>query len=348
MNLQIGIVGATGIVGSEFLSLLAERKIPVGTLRLFASEKSEGKLINFGDYFISVEKLEASRLKNLDYLFFCAGAAVSEKYVPVAAANGICCIDNSSAFREYEDVPLVIPEINPHALGTHKNIIANPNCSTIIALMAMFPLHQQFGLRRFCAATYQAVSGVGCGGIRALEQDMDGPHTLSREIFGEQILFNAIPKIGSFAPNGYTSEEMKMLHESRKILSLPHLRVSSTCVRIPVKRVHSIAAIAEFDKPFEIHLGEQVLRENSSIDYFTSNEFPSPTRQENMDNVAVGRLRVDTFLDNGASMWIVGDQVRKGAALNAIQIMEHLEQLKILQTSRKETMEAVPALQKSA
>ncbi|MDR1401831.1 MAG: aspartate-semialdehyde dehydrogenase [Puniceicoccales bacterium] len=329
MNLRIGIVGATGIVGMELLSLLEERKISVAALRLFASEKSTGKRVYFSGQTFPVEKLEMGKLENFDYLFFCAGTSVSREFIPAAAASGICCIDNSSAFRGYDDVPLVIPEINPHALLGHKNIIANPNCSTIIALMAIFPLHQMFGLRRFCAATYQAVSGVGCSGMRALEEEIADSHSLAEKIFGERILSNAIPKIGDFSPNGYTSEEVKMLNESRKILSLPDLRVSATCVRIPVKRVHSIAAIVEFHEPFDMRLGEQILQQNNSIDFFQHNEFPCPLRRENMDNVAVGRLRSDTFLDNAVSLWIVGDQVRKGAALNALQIMEKLELLRL-------------------
>ncbi|MDR1595370.1 MAG: aspartate-semialdehyde dehydrogenase [Puniceicoccales bacterium] len=325
MKLRIGIVGATGIVGSELITLIAERGTPVGTLRLFASEKSGGKKVPFGEDLVIVEKLESRKLTNFDYLFFCSNEGVSREFLPTAAANGICCIDNSAAFRERGDVPLVVPEINSHALAEHKNVIANPNCSTIITLMAIFPLHVAFGLKKFCATTYQAVSGVGCSGIEALNRAIDGNHAMSEEIFGEQILFNAVPKVGKFFANGYTSEEMKMLNESRRILGFPDLRVSSTCVRIPAMRAHSISVIAEFERSFDLCVAQRILRENEHVDYFPGTSFPSAIERTKKDRVGVGRLRVDTFFDNGATMWVVGDQIRKGAALNALQIMELLE-----------------------
>ncbi|MDR1527971.1 MAG: aspartate-semialdehyde dehydrogenase [Puniceicoccales bacterium] len=324
MSIKIGIIGATGIVGSEFISLLEERKISVAGLCLFASEKSDGKEIHFNGENIRVEKLEKSKLKNLDYLFFCSSEEISKEFIPMAAANNICCIDNSAAFRLHRDVPLVIPEINPHALENHRNIIANPNCSTIIALMALFPLHRRFELSGFCVSTYQAVSGVGYSGIEALKQDIAGNFALSQDIFGEQILQNAIPQIGQFSPNGYSSEELKMSNESRKILSLPRLKVSSTCVRLPILRAHSMSIIAKFRNPFDLNEAERVLSTDEHIDYFP-NAFPTPLKQACKNNVGIGRLRKDTFLKNAATMWVVGDQIRKGAALNAIQIMECLE-----------------------
>ncbi|MDR2628835.1 MAG: aspartate-semialdehyde dehydrogenase [Puniceicoccales bacterium] len=327
MSIKIGIIGATGIVGSEFISLLEERKVSVADLSLFASEKSDGREISFNGKSIRVEKLEKSKLEDFDYLFFCSSEEISKEFIPTAAANNICCIDNSAAFRLRRDVPLVIPEINPHALENHRNIIANPNCSTIIALMALFPLHQRFGLSGFCVATYQAVSGVGCAGIEALKQDIIGNFALSQDVFGEQILQNAIPKIGQFFPNGYSSEELKMSNESRKILSLRKLKISATCVRLPILRAHSMSIIARFKKPFDLGEAERALSTDEHIDYFPSS-FPTPLRQACKNNVAIGRLRKDTFLKNAAAMWVVGDQIRKGAALNAIQIMEHLAQAK--------------------
>jgi aspartate-semialdehyde dehydrogenase len=327
--MKIGVVGATGIVGSELILLLKEKKIPVVDLRLFASEKSHGKTLNIDNDAFSVEKLEKSKLTNLDYLLFCSNEEISKEFLPTAAQNNVCCIDNSSAFRDQPDIPLIIPEINAHQLMGHKNIIANPNCSTIIALMALYPLHQQFRLSGFCASTYQAVSGVGYSGIEALWRDEEQDFSLSKNVFGEAILHNAIPKIGRFAPDGYSSEELKMLHESRKILSYPELKVSSTCVRLPILRAHSISIIAHFEKPFDLDLAEQILSANKNIDYFPSNSFPTPLKQTGKNNIGVGRLRKDTFLENAATMWIVGDQIRKGAALNAIQIMEYLETLKI-------------------
>ncbi|MDR2779254.1 MAG: aspartate-semialdehyde dehydrogenase [Puniceicoccales bacterium] len=327
MSIKIGIVGATGIVGSEFILLLEELKLSVSDLRLFASEKSDGRQIYFNGNGFVVEKLEKSKLKNLDYLFFCSSEEISKEFIPVAVANSICCIDNSAAFRLHQDVPLVIPEINPHALRNHKNVIANPNCSTIIALMALFPLHKRFELLGFCASTYQAVSGVGNSGIEALHRDIGGTFAMSQDVFGEQILQNAIPKIGQFYSNGYSSEELKMLNESRKILSLQRLKVSSTCVRLPILRAHSMSIIARFKKSFDLGEAERILSTNESVDYF-SNTFPTPLKQTGKNHIGIGRLRKDTFLKNAATMWIVGDQVRKGAALNAVQIMEYLEHTK--------------------
>ncbi|MDR2737820.1 MAG: aspartate-semialdehyde dehydrogenase [Puniceicoccales bacterium] len=324
-DLRIGIVGATGIVGAELIFLLETRGTPISELHLFASEKSGGKSIEAWGKSFSVKKLEKSALQNLDYMFFCSTEEISLEFIPTAAANGICCIDNSSAFRERSDVPLVVPEINHGDLANHGNVIANPNCSTIIALMAIFPLHTAFGLRGFCASTYQAVSGVGRGGMEALRLDNSGDFTLSREIFGEQILHNAIPKIGKFLPNGYSTEEMKMLNESRKILSLPELAVSSTCVRIPVARAHSMSIIAQFNLKPTLELVEDILAESEFVDFYSGDSFPSPLRQSNADSIGVGRLRADSFLENALSMWVVGDQIRKGAALNAVQIMEYIE-----------------------
>ncbi|MDR0693410.1 MAG: aspartate-semialdehyde dehydrogenase [Puniceicoccales bacterium] len=324
MNIKIGIIGATGIVGSEFISLLEQRKISVTDLCLFASEKSDGRKIHFNGKGIGVEKLEKSKLRDLDYLLFCSSEEISKEFIPVAAENNICCIDNSAAFRLHQDVPLVIPEINPRALENHKNIIANPNCSTIIALMALFPLHQRFGLSGFYVSTYQAVSGVGHSGIEALKQDIIGNFSLSQDVFGEQILQNAIPKVGQFSSNGYSSEELKMANESRKILSLQRLKVSSICVRLPILRAHSMSIIARFRNPFDLDEAERVLATNEHIDYFPG-AFPTPLKQACKNNIGIGRLRKDTFLKNAATMWVVGDQIRKGAALNAIQIMEHLE-----------------------
>jgi aspartate-semialdehyde dehydrogenase len=324
MKVKIGIVGATGIVGSELIALLNERHVRVAELRLFASEKSVGKKINWQGSWIGVERMEKSRLKNLDYLFFCAGKEVSQEFLP-AAANGVRCIDNSSAFRDRPDVPLVVPEINPGALDGHRNIIANPNCSTIIALMGLFPLHKAFELERFFASTYQAVSGVGRRGLESLERDRLGNFALSKEIFGEKIEGNAIPFVGQMLPDGHTSEEMKMLNESRKILSFPGLKVSSTCVRIPVERAHSIAVVAQFKKSFDLGQAEEVLANDSHIDYFPHHSFPTALGQSHGDRVGVGRVRMDACLDRAVAMWIVGDQIRKGAALNAVQIMELME-----------------------
>ncbi|MDR2432784.1 MAG: aspartate-semialdehyde dehydrogenase [Puniceicoccales bacterium] len=317
MSIKIGFIGATGIVGSEFISLLEERKISVADLCLFASEKSDGRKIHFNGKSITVEKLEKSKLKNLDYPFFCYNEEISKESISMGAENNICCIDNSAAFRLHRDAPFVIPEINPHAIENHRNIIANPNCSTIIALMALFPLHQRFELSGFCVSTYQAVSRVGYSGIEALKQDIVRNFALSQEVFGEQILQNAIPKIGQFSFNGYSSEELKMSNESRKILSLQKLKVSSTCARLPILRAHSMSIIAKFRSPLDRGEAEQILSSNKHIDYFP-NAFPTPLKQACKNNVGIGRLRKDTFLKNAATMWVVGDQIRQGVTLNAI------------------------------
>lgn len=321
MKKKIGIVGATGLVGKELLLLLEEKKVSFNSLRLFASERSKGQTVRFRDQSISIELLSEEALKDLDYLFFCSTDDISKTWVPIATQQGICCIDNSSAFRMDSDVPLIVPEINPEALlSSNSLIIANPNCTTIITLMALHALHHQFGLRRFMASSYQAVSGAGTAGIQALTSTGPQRDVIATQTFGEPILNNAIPQIGSFSDNGYTSEEVKMLNESRKILDLPHLKVAATCVRIPVLRAHSVSISAEFQSPISLAAATAALQNDPDVEFFSDHTFPSALRQSHHDKVGVGRLRLNTCWDNALSLWAVGDQIRKGAALNALQI----------------------------
>ena len=253
---HVAIVGATGAVGVEILSSLETRNFPVGSLKLLASARSAGKQVAFRGKMLTVEELTEKSFDGVDIALFSAGGGISLKFAPVAAAAGCVVIDNSSAFRQEPDVPLVVPEINPEAAFNHpRNIIANPNCTTIITLMALFPLHQRFGLKTVIASSYQAVSGSGQHGIAELEAQVravvDG-HPVVKNVYPHQIAFNLLPQIDSFAENGYTKEELKMLNEGRKILSLPELKVTCTCVRVPVYRSHSIAVTAQFEKPVDV------------------------------------------------------------------------------------------------
>lgn len=325
MSKKIGIVGATGLVGTELLSLFEEREVSFQELRLFASDKSFGKIVHCDGQEYEVERLVKDRLLGLDYIFFCSTKEVSNEYVPFAAENVACCIDNSASFRQDPKVPLVVPEINKEDARKHNGIIANPNCSTIIALMALFPLHKLFDMTGFCVSTYQAVSGVGYKGIKSLIDDSNKENSTSVSVFGEQILHNAIPKIGDFFEDGYSSEEIKMLNESRKILSLQNLKVSATCVRVPVVRAHSMSIIAQFRKKVDLDMAKESLVSVDGVDFFDRGTFPTPLKQAGRNNISVGRLRVNTFLENALEMWVVGDQIRKGAALNALQIFELLE-----------------------
>lgn len=325
MDRKIGIIGATGSVGTELINLLEEYNIVPANLRLFASEHSVGKKIHFHGVDYDVESLSEDKLYNLDYAFFCSDAEVSRQYVPIAASHGVCCIDNSSAFRTRPDIPLIVPEINAYAISHNSKIIANPNCSTIIAMMALAPLHRTFTLSGFCVSTYQAVSGMGNRGIQALRDDIDGESEPAYNIFGAPIAYNAIPQIGMFQEHGYTSEECKMLYESRKILNDDQLRVSATCVRIPVWRAHAMSITAQFINPLTISHAIEILENTPGVKYFHDPEYPTPLKQSKKNDIAVGRLRLDTFLDNALSLWVVGDQIRKGAALNALQIMQCCE-----------------------
>ncbi len=328
-GINIGIVGATGLVGEELISIINNSFIEIKECRLFASEHSEGIKKNIRGTQSTVNKLDTNSANGLDYIFFCADNNVSKNFIPLFSRQGVICIDNSSAYRLSPEVPLVIPEINSQDLKKNCGIIANPNCSTIIALMALYPLHRLFQLNGFCVSTYQAVSGVGKNGILALHEDLEKDnHELSNKIFEKQIAYNAVPKIGNIDELGYSTEENKMCYESRKILNIEDLKVSAMCVRIPVLRAHSMAIFASFEKTFDLKLAKEVLSNVDYLDFYDGVDFPCAVEYSKCDKCGVGRLRNDAFLSNGASLWVCGDQIRKGAAMNAFQIMTTLESFK--------------------
>lgn len=328
---NIAIVGATGAVGVEILTCLEQRNFPVKSLKLLASARSAGKQVTFRGVQLTVEELTENSFNGVDIALFSAGGSISLKYGPIAAAAGCVVVDNSSAFRMDPDVPLVVPEINPEAAFNHpKNIIANPNCTTIITLMALYPLHKAFGLKTVIASSYQAVSGSGQQGIVELESQVKAivaGAPVEQNVYPRQIAFNLIPQIDAFTESGYTKEELKMLNEGRKILSLPELNVTCTCVRVPVYRSHSVSVSAVFEKPIDVASAQKAYEGKPGValmDDIEARLFPTPLDSTNGDTCYVGRIRKDMALDNALALWVVGDQVRKGAALNAVQIAELL------------------------
>ncbi len=322
----------TGAVGQELLSLMAKRNFPVKELRPLASARSAGSKISYGGKDWTVQEAKPEAFEGLDFAIFSAGGSVSLALAPEAVKRGVIVIDNSSAFRMDPNVPLVIPEINADALDNHKGIIANPNCSTAIALMGLYPLHKAFGLKRFFASTYQAVSGTGAEAMRELDTQVRASvkgEASPPKVYPHTIAFNLIPQVDSFQEDGYTKEEMKMLHEGRKIMNLPNLKVSTTCVRVPVFRAHSIAISAEFEKPVDVAIARQVISEfpgSEICDEPAKKIYPMPLDYAGKEKCGVGRIRKDSLFDNGLSLWVCGDQLWKGAALNAIQIAEALHQ----------------------
>jgi aspartate-semialdehyde dehydrogenase len=327
-SFTVGIVGATGAVGQELLRLLEARDFPISALRLFASARSAGKTVSFRGTTIAVEEARPGVFAGIDVAFFAAGGPVTRALAPDAVKAGCLVIDKSSALRLDPGVPLVIPEINPEALRNHKGIIANPNCSTAVALMGVWPLHRRFGLRRLIMATYQSVTGAGAEGVRELEAQIlssaKGAEPSSR-VFPRQIAFNVIPQVDTFGPNGYTGEETKMMLESRKIMSLPQLAVSATCVRVPVIRAHSVAVNAEFERPVSVAEAREAVASFPGaelVDDPSRGEYPTPLDFSGKVKCGVGRIRLDTALPNGLAFWVSGDNLWKGAALNALQVAE--------------------------
>jgi aspartate-semialdehyde dehydrogenase len=324
----VAIVGATGAAGQELLRLLHERNFPLGGLRLFASDRSAGKTLQAGGRGYRVEEAKAGVFADVDLAFFATGGSVSRDLAPDAVKAGCLVIDKSSFFRLDPKVPLVIPEINPEALRAHGGIIANPNCSTAVALMGLWPLHQRFGLKRYFTATYQSVSGSGLGGVRELENQVQAHvkgQPLTREEYGHQIAFNVIPQVDAFGADGYTGEETKMRLESRKIMGLPDLKVSATCVRVPVVRAHSMAISAEFERPVSVAEARAAVAAFPGaqlVDDTARELYPTPLDFSGQAKCGVGRIRVDTAFGNGLSLWVSGDNLLKGAALNAIQNAE--------------------------
>jgi aspartate-semialdehyde dehydrogenase len=327
---HVAVVGATGAVGIEMLKTLEKRNFPVGKLTLLASARSVGKKLKFRGEDITVQELTKDAFKGIDIALFSAGGSISKEFAPIAAQAGCVVIDNSSAFRMDDKVPLVIPEINAADVKLHKGIIANPNCTTAITLMALYPLHQAFGCKRIFASSYQAVSGTGAKAIEELKRQVDqivGGQKATNEVYPHQIAFNVLPHVDSFLASGYTKEEMKMENEGRKIMHHPAFRASVTCVRVPVYRAHSIAVTAEFDKPATVEAARAVLQKAPGlqvVDEPSKNEYPLPLYMAEQYDCAVGRLRKDCAMDNGLAFWVSGDQLLKGAALNAVQIGEEL------------------------
>ena len=327
-SINVGIVGATGAVGQELLQLLHDRGFPLASLRLFASARSVGKVIEYAGRKFTVEEAKPGVFAHVDVAFFAAGGSVTRALAPDAVKAGCLVIDKSSHYRMDPAVPLVIPEINPEQLRTHQGIIANPNCSTAVTLMALWPLHKAFGLKRYFAATYQSVSGTGAEAIRELA-DQIRSHVngapITRKVYAYQIAMNLIPQVDSFGPNGYTGEETKMMLESRKIMGLPALKVSTTTVRVPVVRAHSVAVNAEFERPVSVEAARAAIAAFEGaelVDEPAKQLYPTPLDFSRKVKCGVGRIRVDTAFDNGLALWVSGDNLWKGAALNAIQNAE--------------------------
>ncbi|MDU1413146.1 MAG: aspartate-semialdehyde dehydrogenase [Clostridium sp.] len=324
MKYNVAVVGATGMVGRQFISILNERNFPINNLYLFSSSRSAGTTISFNNEEILVEELKTENIvnKKIDFALFSAGGSVSLEFAPTFAKSGAIVIDNSSAWRMDPSVPLIVPEVNPEDISWHKGIIANPNCSTIQAMVALKPLDDKYGLKRVVYSTYQAVSGAGLQGFNDLK---DGVNNIPPKKFQYPIAYNVIPQIDVFTENGYTKEEMKMINETHKILHNSAVKVTATTVRVPVFHGHSESINIEFNKPFEV---EDIfnLYNNSPgvvvVDDTNNNVYPMPVDIAGKDEVYIGRIRRDFSIDNGINIWVVSDNIRKGAALNAIQIAE--------------------------
>jgi aspartate-semialdehyde dehydrogenase len=338
---NVAIMGATGAVGGKFLSILDERNFPVSYLRLLASERSKGKTIKFRDKAYPVEVLDHRSFKNIDIVLSSAGASRSIEYLPSAVKAGAVCVDNSSAYRMKPDVPLVVPEVNPSRIDAHKGIIANPNCSTIQAVVALWPLHRAAKIKRIVVSTYQSVSGAGQKNILELEKQTEaidkivdnwtvGSHTVDKFLvkeFPHQIAYNLIPHIDVFLENAYTKEEMKMVHETRKIMEAESIGITATCVRVPVFFAHSESINIETEKEIGVDEAKKILSKSPGvilIDDPKTGKYPMPINAEGKNEVFVGRIRKDESIRNGLNLWVVSDNLRKGAALNAIQIAELL------------------------
>lgn len=321
--MKVAIVGATGLVGSTFLKVLEERDLGITDLYLFASARSAGKKINFRGQEYTVEELtESSFDRDIDIALFSAGGDISRKFAPIAASKGVLVIDNSSAWRMEEGVPLVVPEVNPERALENKGIIANPNCSTIQCMAPLKALAEKYGLKRIIYSTYQAVSGTGQKGVEDLQNGLKG---LEPKAYPHQIVNNCLPHIDSFLENGYTKEEMKMVNETRKILELPNLPVTATCVRVPVINSHSVSITAELNRDFDIDELKQALADYDGVvlvDNPQKNIYPLAAEATGQDKVFVGRVRRDFSTDNSVNLWVVADNIRKGAATNAVQIAE--------------------------
>ncbi len=325
---DIAVVGASGLVGRKILHLLEEREFPAGKIVAIASDASYGKEITVNKKNYKLHKLGPDVFKNLEFAFFSAGGAISLDWAPIAAKSGAVVIDNSSAFRMDKDVPLVVPEVNRDAIFKHKGIIANPNCSTIQLVVALKPLDNHFKIKRVVVSTYQSVSGIGNKGVTRLTKEIEDINEIvDSSVFPHKIAYNAIPQIDVFYENGYTKEEMKVIGESRKIMGKPDMKITCTCVRIPTLGGHGESVNIEFEKKFSLENLRMVLAGAPGIKLVDDPEhleYPMPIDANEKDDVFVGRIRYDESVKNGLNMWIVSDNIRKGAATNAVQIAEEL------------------------
>jgi aspartate-semialdehyde dehydrogenase len=323
---DIAVVGASGLVGRKILELLEERNFPAGKIVPVASDASVGKEITINKKVYKLQKLTPDTFNHIEFAFFSAGASVSHQFAPEAAKRGAVVIDNSSAFRMDEDVPLVVPEVNREDIFKHKGIIANPNCSTIQLVVALKPLDKMFKLKRVVVSTYQSVSGIGNKGVYKLHSELKNPEEKpDSSIFPHKIAFNAIPQVDVFYDDGYTKEEHKMINETRKILHRKDLNITATCVRIPTIGGHGETVNIEFEKKFTLDEVRDLLRSSKGIIITDNPEeklYPTPAASHEKDEVFVGRLRYDNTVKNGLNFWVVADNVRKGAATNAVQIAE--------------------------
>ena len=330
MECRVAIAGATGLVGQEFIKILEQRNFPMSSISLLASDRSAGNKLFVNHQEVEVKETVPESFKEIDIALFSAGAETSRHFSPIAAQSGAVVIDNSSAFRMHPEVPLVVPEVNPEDIKWHKGIIANPNCSTIQMVVALYPLHKVNPIKRIIVDTYQAVSGTGSAAIGELttqaKQVLEGQSTVPH-VYPHQIAFNVLPEIDVFLDNGYTKEEWKLVEETRKIMHADDIAISATCVRVPVFTGHSEAIHIEFSRPMSPDEARRILAQAPGVkllDDPTISLYPQPWSAAGSDEVFVGRIRRDASHSNGLTMWVVTDNLRKGAALNAVQIAEEM------------------------
>ncbi len=329
---NVAIVGATGMVGQEFIKVLEQRRFPMTSVQLYASDRSHGRKMKVHGEELEVKETTAKSFDGIDIALFSAGADISRRFSPIAAQAGATVIDNSAAFRMEPDVPLVVPEVNPEDIKMHHGIIANPNCSTIQMVVVLYPLHKVNPIKRITVATYQSVSGTGLAAIEELTTQsrlvLEGQKT-KPQVYPYQIAFNVLPEIDVFLQNGYTKEEWKMVEETHKIMHAPNIAISATCARVPVRIGHSEAVQVEFSHPMSPEEAKRILSKSPGVklmDDPAARLYPYPLMVAGQDDVFVGRIRKDASHPNGLVLWIVGDNLRKGAALNAVQIAERLVQ----------------------
>ena len=333
---RVAILGATGAVGTELMTLLEERNFPVSKLKLLASPRSAGQTLQFRGESLIVEAVSDRSFDGIDLVLASAGASISKAWAPKAIAAGAVVVDNSSAFRMDANVPLIVPEVNPQAAAQHQGLIANPNCTTILMAVAIYPLHLVQPIQRIVAATYQSASGAGARAMEEMKTQaqaiLNGQKPVA-EIFPYPLAFNLFPHNSKLNEQGYCEEEMKMVHETRKIFGVPDLQITPTCIRVPVMRAHSEAINLEFKQPFSVVQAREILSRAPGVclvEDWSANYFPMPMDASGEDNVLVGRIRQDISHPCGLELWLCGDQIRKGAALNAIQIAELLVQKQLL------------------